>query len=232
MDSIWKTNLNTLELGVMKQMLIFDFDGVLARSLDVMLSCARQACLDLGFSCSPSKQDLEVLERMEFSEFGLQLGIPQEAIEAFVSRSLDLFSSRSEQLEIVPGMDQAIRILSRYAALSIVTGNSCQVVSKFLEAHQLSHEFGTILCAEDDGSREDKILSILSQHQGLKASGFMIGDAVSDIRAARNVGIKSIAVAWGHQSRGKLVAENPDFITDTPGELLRLFFSEGQFMEL
>lgn len=212
----------------MERILIFDFDGVLARSLDVMLSCARQACLDLGYSCSPSKQDLEVLERMEFSEFGLQLGIPEEAIEDFVSRSLELFSSRSGQLEIVPGMDQVIRILSRHTALSIVTGNSCQVVSKFLDAHKLSDEFETILCAEDDGSREEKILLILSQHQALSAAGFMIGDAVSDIRAARNVGIKSVAVAWGHQSRGKLAAENPDFIIDHPDELLHLFSIEGQ----
>lgn len=214
--------LNTLELGAMNRIFIFDFDGVLARSLQVMLSCARQACLDLGYVRSPSWKDLESLEKMEFSEFGLQLGVPQEEIEAFVSRSLDLFSSRDEPLEIMPGIDPVIRKLSRSAILSIITGNSCKVVGKFLEAFDLKGEFKTILCAEDDGSRVEKILKIRSLYGNSKEEVFMIGDAVSDIRAAQEAGIKSIAVGWGHQSRGKLAAENPDFIIDNPDELLAL----------
>jgi phosphoglycolate phosphatase len=142
----------------MDRILIFDFDGVLAQSLGVMLSCARQACLDLGYPRSPSQKDLEALERMEFTEFGLQLGIPKDKVEAFASRSLELFSSQADQLEITPGLDPVIRKLSQSANLSIVTGNSCRVVDKFLKANNLKGDFKTILCAEDSGSRVEKIL--------------------------------------------------------------------------
>jgi phosphoglycolate phosphatase-like HAD superfamily hydrolase len=51
----------------------------------------------------------------------------------------------------------------------------------------------------------------------------MIGDAVSDIRAARAAGIKSVAVTWGHQSRQKLSQEAPDLIIDEPEDLANYF---------
>jgi phosphoglycolate phosphatase len=164
---------------------------------------------------------------MEFTEFGLQLGIPKDKVEAFASRSLELFSSQADQLEITPGLDPVIRKLSQSANLSIVTGNSCRVVDKFLKANNLKGDFKTILCAEDSGSRVEKILKILSQDGRSNAEGFLIGDAVSDIRSAREAGIKSIAVSWGHQSRAKLAAQNPDFIIDHPDELLHLFSFAG-----
>jgi len=51
----------------------------------------------------------------------------------------------------------------------------------------------------------------------------MIGDAVSDIRAAREAGIISVAIGWGHQSKEKLITENPDILVDQPEDLLTLF---------
>jgi phosphoglycolate phosphatase-like HAD superfamily hydrolase len=54
---------------------------------------------------------------------------------------------------------------------------------------------------------------------------YMVGDAVSDIRAARQASIKSIAVGWGHQSISRLEAEHPDHLVKTPLKL-KLLLSE------
>jgi phosphoglycolate phosphatase-like HAD superfamily hydrolase len=48
---------------------------------------------------------------------------------------------------------------------------------------------------------------------------FVIGDSVSDVRAAREVGARSIAVTWGHQSAARLAALRPDHLVTTPDEL-------------
>ncbi len=207
----------------MDRILIFDFDGVLADSLEPMLSYARQVCLGLGYPCTPTQKDLEILDRMEFSEYGRQLGIPQEKIEIFVTRNFELFSRREEPLAITPGIESVIRELSQIAILVVITGNSCKVVGKFLDTYGLKNEFQTFLGAEDDGNRVEKILKVISLNSGLNRKVYMIGDAVSDIRAARDAGIKSIAIAWGHQSREKLLTENPDFLVDQPEGLLTLF---------
>jgi phosphoglycolate phosphatase-like HAD superfamily hydrolase len=116
-----------------------------------------------------------------------------------------------------------IRELSRSASLVMITGNSCAVVNKFLGSYGLSNEFQMILAAEDDGSRVEKIHKAISHNSSLNGEVYIIGDAASDIRAAHETGIKSIAVGWGHQSKEKLLKESPDLLVEQPEELLILF---------
>lgn len=213
----------TLELRGMKNILIFDFDGVLADSLMPMLAYARQVCQELGHPCEPTQADLEALERMEFSEFGRQLDLPEDMIDTFVRRNFELFYNQEEPLAIIPNMEQVIRALSGQMILAIVTGNSSKVVRKFIENYGLNDLFAIILSAEDEGNRVDKINKAKESFTSPIGEVYMVGDAVSDIRAARRAGVKSIAITWGHQSQEKLSAEAPDFMLEEPGDLLSLF---------
>ncbi len=206
----------------MNNILIFDFDGVLADSLQSMLTYAGQVCQELGYPCEPTQADLEALERMEFSEFGRQLGIPEAKIGAFVTRNFELFSSREDSLRITPGMESVIQALAERAILAIVTGNSSKVVGKFLEKYGIKDKFRIVLSGEDEGNRVEKILKVISLNSGANGEVYMIGDAVSDIRSARKAGVKSVAVAWGHQSQQKLAAEHPDYLVESPEDLLSL----------
>jgi phosphoglycolate phosphatase-like HAD superfamily hydrolase len=51
---------------------------------------------------------------------------------------------------------------------------------------------------------------------------FMVGDSLSDVRAAKEAGVKSIAVSWGHQSVGRLAGAVPDHVVRVPGELIEI----------
>ena len=51
---------------------------------------------------------------------------------------------------------------------------------------------------------------------------FMVGDAVSDVRAAKENGLISVGVAWGHQSEARLLKAGVDRMAHTPEELLEL----------
>ena len=203
--------------------MIFDFDGVLAESLAPMLRNAQQVCQELGYPRVPTQKDLEALEKMEFSEFGVQLGIRQDDIDAFVTRNLELFNSGRESLAIVPGMENVIKKLSQSATLAIITGNSSIVVNKFLRENALLDRFEKILSVEDEGNRVEKILSIKEQYKRSNEDFYFVGDAISDVKSAHLAGIKSVAVGWGHQSMGRLIKGEPDFTVDTPGDLLYLF---------
>lgn len=201
---------------------IFDFDGVLAHSLPHMLEFARQACRELGYPMQPSPADLDALERMEFSEFGRQLGLPADKIDAFVQRCIGLFNALEDPLPIFAGMREALLSLSELAEIAIITGNSQKTVQRFLRAHHLDGAVDLILSTENPGGRAEKIFSVIEALQGSPDNTYMIGDAVSDIRAARQAGVRSVAVCWGHQSREKLVAEKPDHLAEAPEDLLML----------
>jgi phosphoglycolate phosphatase-like HAD superfamily hydrolase len=215
--------INDIELSDMKRVIIFDFDGVLAESLVPMLSYAEQVCQELGVSAVPSKADLEALDKMEFSEFGHQLGVPGDQIENFVTRNHQLFSDREEPIPIKPGMKDVITGLADENHLAIITGNSCKLVEKFLETNHLRGYFQIILCAEHKGSRSEKIQQVMDLAGSQAEDTYMVGDAVSDIDAAHAAGIRSIAVSWGHQSKRKLSQVGPDLIVEEPGGLLQYF---------
>ena len=53
--------------------ILFDFDGVLADTLDDLLSFAQEACAQLGFPRNPTPADLDALETMSFIDYGRQL---------------------------------------------------------------------------------------------------------------------------------------------------------------
>ena len=139
-----------------------------------------------------------------------------------MTRNFELFFNRQEPLAITPGLEPILDKLSNKTILAIVTGNSKKVVGKFLRAYGLKDNFRIMLCAEDLGNRVDKIHKILELVSSPYGEVYLIGDAVSDIRSARKAGVKSVAVAWGHQSQQKLAAELPDYLVDSPEDLLSL----------
>ena len=50
----------------------------------------------------------------------------------------------------------------------------------------------------------------------------MVGDSLSDIRAAKEAAATSIAVTWGHQSVEYLLSGDPDYVVDFPHDLLEI----------
>ncbi len=49
-----------------------------------------------------------------------------------------------------------------------------------------------------------------------------VGDSLVDIETARNAGVPIAACSWGFVAREKLVAAHPDYLIDTPMELLSI----------
>ena len=55
---------------------------------------------------------------------------------------------------------------------------------------------------------------------------WMIGDAVSDVRAGRIANVNTAAVLWGYQYRELLEAEQPDVVIQDVDELVQLFIRD------
>ena len=206
----------------MENVVVFDFDGVLADTLDEMLHIARLVCETMGYPCEPSPADLNALNKMEFAELGKQLGIPEQRVQEFVERTFRLFGARPAPPRIFTGMREVVLKLADFNKIGILTGNSFQVVDRFLETNDLSAAIAVVLSADAPGNRLAKLQRIVSQLAGPAGNAYLVGDAVSDVQVARESSITSIAVTWGHQSEAKLRSVNPDYLVHTPQELLSI----------
>jgi phosphoglycolate phosphatase len=212
----------------LKNVVVFDFDGVLADTLDEMLHIARLVCESMGYPCEPSPADLNALNRMEFVELGRQLGIPEPRVDEFVERTFRLFSARPAPPRIFPGMRDVVLALAGATKIGILTGNTFQVVDRFLETNELSAAIDVVMSADAPGNRSmklERIVSQLGQPQGKK---YLVGDAVSDVLVAHERSVTSVAVTWGHQSEAKLLSVKPDFLVHTPQELLCILLDNNK----
>ena len=54
-----------------------------------------------------------------------------------------------------------------------------------------------------------------------------MGDGETDVRSARNAGLRCLAVTWGFRSRESLEREAPDALADRPEELPEILESLG-----
>ncbi len=61
------------------------------------------------------------------------------------------------------------------------------------------------------GSKAQKISMAREQFSSdaKRESVIMVGDSLSDIRAAKEASVKSVAVGWGHQSLKSLASRQP-----------------------
>ena len=203
-------------------LILFDFDGVLADTLNDLLQFGQEACNELGVRHTATQADLDALEIMSFATYGRQLEVPEALVDDFVRRCLQKVAQKETPPALFDGLGPVIERLAADHMLAIVTSNNRANVSAFLAHHGLTERVRTIYGVDAPGSKVEKIRRAKAEFTRAGESVWMVGDSVSDVRAAREAGVMSIAVGWGHQSVPKLLAEHPDALVHTPQELLEV----------
>ncbi len=200
-------------------LILFDFDGVLADTLEDLLRFAQEVCDELGVKHTVIGTDLSELEVMSFATLGRACETPDELVDEFVRRCTGKFAARTRPPAIFDGLAEAVKKLAESHVLAVVTGNTEGNVHAFLNEHGLEGCFHAVYGVDMPGSKVEKILRAKSQFAAEGETVFMVGDSLSDICAAKEAGVRSIAVSWGHQSLGRLVGATPDHVVRSPEEL-------------
>lgn len=119
------------------------------------------------------------------------------------------------------GIKPLLKELKKKYILAIITSNYKISVEKFFKNHKIN-EFDLILSSDVDRRKENKIKILLDKFSLKKEEVIFTGDTVSDIKASQVIGIRSIAAAWGYQTRSELAKHNPDFMADKPRDIIKI----------
>lgn len=205
-------------------LIIFDFDGVLADTLHDLIQFGQEVCDELGIRHVVKKEDLSTLESMSFASFGRACEVPEHLVDEFVERCLNRFAEKQSPPAIFDGLSPIVRKFSMNNTLAIVTTNSSQNVNAFLIEHGLGDCIHVIYGVDSPGSKAQKITLARDQFSADtgQESVYMIGDSLSDIRAAKEASVTSVAVTWGHQSLEYLLRGDPDYVVHFPHDLIEV----------
>lgn len=200
-------------------LILFDFDGVLADTLNDLTQIAQEVCNELGVKRLVTEDDLRSLEVMSFAGYGRKLDVPNPLLDDFIHRCLAQIGEKKSQPRVFHGLSNVVRNLSSSHTIGVVTGNSSGNVKAFLLEHKLDDCVHAIYGVDSSGSKAEKILLLQNQFAAKDEPVFMVGDSASDIHAAKEAGVKSIAVSWGYQSIETLTRAKPDYLVHAPEEL-------------
>lgn len=209
--------------------LIFDLDGTLLYTLE-----------DLARACNAILKKYSLPER-PLSEYNRMVG---NGFDKLVSRALPKNSGISGELATAitaearkyyaehlydatapyPGVPAALeQLISAGATVSVLSNKPDPMTREII-----SHFFPNIPFAVVQGARPDiplkpspaPLLHIIEKFSWNPAECCYIGDSDVDIITGKAAGLHTAGVSWGFRGREELEKERPDFIFDTPGELL------------
>jgi len=205
-------------------LILLDYDGVLADTLDDLLQFGQEACDELGIDHVVTKDDLNNLEYMSFATYGRACGVPESLVNEFVQLCLNRFSQKNSPPAIFDGLGNIVKQLANNHTMAIVTTNYTQNITAFLVEHNLDGFFEAVFSNDLPGLKVEKIFLAREQFSSDTKHNpvIMVGDSLSDIQAAKEASVISIAVTWGHQSLNHLLRGQPDYVAHSPQELLEI----------
>lgn len=205
-----------------QKVIIFDFDGTIADTVDALVTIANRLAVDFGY-IQISANELTVLRNLTAREIIKYSGVSLLKIPFLVKKVKGELKNKIKDLESIPGIKEALIELKNHGyRLGIITSNSQENVSEFLKCHHLDDLFEFIHSGVTIFGKTTIINNVLRQKQIKPQIAIYVGDETRDVEAAKKANIKVVAVTWGFNSPEALAKENPDFLINHPSELLEV----------
>lgn len=203
---------------MIKKILIFDFDGTLADSLQLFVEIFNRLASKYNY-VPATRSQVEYLRGKSAREVISELKIPKYKLPIIFIEGKREFSKSMTDLKLFSGMRNILPGLKKNYSLGIVTSNSVENVNKFFKKNNI--EAFDFIYSDNNFFGKGKVIKRLIKKYNFNAENLIyIGDEVRDIEAAYESGIKIISVSWGFNTRQVLLKNKPDAVVDTPTQLL------------
>ena len=208
----------------MTKVIIFDFDGTLADTIDILLSITNRLSAEFGFK-SATKEELAQLSNLNSWQILQYSGISIFKFPLLIRRLKAELHSEVPHIQLFPGIKEVLlELKKRGFQLGIITSNSRENVLGALEKNGLQDTFTFIYSGSTFGKH--KVINKWLRIENINTEKVVyVGDEIRDIDAAKKTGIKVIAVGWGFNSPQALAAQNPNFLIERPQELIEIINS-------
>ncbi len=207
------------------KVIIFDFDGTIADTLDAIVKISNCLAADFGYK-QTSLAEINYLKNLSSREIIKQSGISIFKVPFLVRKVKSELTKEIQYLKPIPCIKEAlIEIKEQGEQLFIITSNSKENFILFLEKNNMQDLFDFIYSGATLFGKSKIINNILQQQNINYKQVIYVGDETRDIEAAKKSNIKAIAVSWGFNSQEVLAAQNPDFLIHQPHQLINVIAS-------
>lgn len=209
------------------QGVLFDLDGTLADTVELILHCYRHTMRAHLGKTLPDEDWLRTMGtplREQFKDFARS---PEEAgrmVDTYVSHQRTV---HDEYVRAYPGVPELVEgLASAGVPMAVVTSKRREMAIRTVERCGLDGRFRLLVCADDVERPKPHPDPVRMALEGLDSpdpgSVLFVGDSPFDLRAGRDAGVRTAGVLWGPFAREVLQTEQPDWLLGSVEELSSL----------
>ena len=215
------------------EMILIDVDGTLVDSVPDLAYCVDEMmkALDMPVHGEATVRNWvgNGVERLVRRALIGQLdGEPEDALfEKAYPLFLDLYAVNTSQRScLYPGVREGLDYMkaSNYV-LGCVTNKAAQFTIPLLKDLGIHDDFVNIVCGDTLTKKKPDPLPLLHSAEVLGVSpekSLMLGDSVSDVKAARAAGFQIVCMSYGYNHGVDIRESSPDAVIDSMVELKNL----------
>ncbi len=194
------------------KLIIFDFDGVLANTIEFSYKIHTIKNKNLTFK-----------QFQEYSTGNFHEGYEKAVKEGRHIPPDDFYGDYKKGLDVLTIEDilhDSILSLATNYRLMIISSTSSSYINDFLIKENLDGCFSDILGEDIHRSKIIKIRTALLKYNLSSNDAVFVTDTLGDIKEANECGVKSIGVTWGLHDKLILERGNPVRIINNPQDLV------------
>ncbi len=203
-----------------KDILIFDFDGTIADTMYHLIEISNGLADRFGYA----KVDLAEVENMRdwtSQQVFKHLKVPILKIPKILTQARKELHKQLDDVKTFDGIKDALLQLKELGhEIGIFTSNSKANVEAILQSNGLD-VFDFVLTTPKLWNKNRGLRRIMRRKRFHKKNVIYVGDETRDIEAAKKIGIRVMAVAWGYNSIEKLASLEPDFLAHSPEDIIK-----------
>ncbi|MEN8257110.1 MAG: phosphoglycolate phosphatase [Thermodesulfobacteriota bacterium] len=213
-----------------RKLVICDLDGTLVDSVPDLAFCVDEMLDQIDLSPAGEAKVRQwvgngVERLVQRALLGEMEGEPDanlfsRALPVFLELYADNISQRSR---LFPGVEQGLNWLAeRKINLACVTNKAERYTTPLLKNLGICHRFGIVLSGDSLSEKKPSGLPLLhaAKHFGLQPENcLMVGDSISDVKAARAAGIAVVCLSYGYNHGMDIRTAEPDAVIDSLAEL-------------
>ena len=199
-----------------RNLVLFDFDGVIADSFAIAYAVARKACVRFDDASYRKSFEGNVHDWWE-NEFATQMHDPP------CDHDLDWFAEYVPRFEHSArpfrGIGTVIGALSKEYVLIVISSTITSPIQGFLEKYHLGRYFAEVMGSDLHTKKTEKIKMVFEKYGVRAPRCVFVTDSLGDMKEASETGVGSIGTTWGWHARETLARGNPFRIVDLPREI-------------
>ena len=198
--------------------IIFDFDGTLVKSIDVLLRVYDSLQEEMNL---PNMDDVGVEKIRGLGIFQIinLLSLSYVKFPFYILKLKKKYREFVDDISPVPGIAYILMQLQKNYHLHILTSNDRDLVFQVLERYELNC-FETITAERNFFGKHYALKKTIKQLKYDFNEVLYVGDEVRDIEACQKIDLDCCAVSWGLNNLESLKNKNPKYALSKPEELL------------